>query len=211
MWDPNICLQDAFFFSAPLSLSLSEERGTLVGFHGGSTTEWVWLHRTNLWALWHYTAQPWGQRKALSSLAQRSDFSLAPWEQRRIMNSRAPGITFGFTRVNSILRRNKGAVGETFVGREQCAQGMARRVSLTHFKHYNGDTVRLEGDCSSQMHVQSLPHSRIWGLWRLWWTCRPNPGCKSQKRWWTWHSTRQSRCCFYSFFRGLVFILHDAA
>lgn len=80
-------------------------------------------------AFWHYTAQPWGQRKALSSEAQRSDFSLAPWEQRRIMNSRAPGITFGFTRVNSILERNKGAVGETFVGREQCAQGATQGES----------------------------------------------------------------------------------
>lgn len=53
MWDPNICLQGAvffcFFFSpSPLSLSLTQGRGTLVGFHGGSTTEWVWLHRTNL-------------------------------------------------------------------------------------------------------------------------------------------------------------------
>ncbi|KAI9519201.1 hypothetical protein NQZ68_030733 [Dissostichus eleginoides] len=43
------------------------------------------------------------------------------------MNSRAPGITFGFTRVNSILERNKRAVGETFVGREQRAQGMPKR------------------------------------------------------------------------------------
>lgn len=41
------------------------------------------------------------------------------------MNSRAPGITFGFTRVNSILEWNKRAAGETFVGREQCAQGDA--------------------------------------------------------------------------------------
>lgn len=45
------------------------------------------------------------------------------------MNSRAPGITFGFTRVNSILERNKGAVGETFVGREQCAQGATQGES----------------------------------------------------------------------------------
>lgn len=55
------------------------------------------------------------------------------------MNSRAPGITFGFTRVNSILERNKRAVGETFVGREQCAQGMPCRVSLVHF---NGSDAR---------------------------------------------------------------------
>lgn len=44
MWDPNICLQEAVFFPS----SLSQGQGTLVGFHGGSTTEWVWLHCTNL-------------------------------------------------------------------------------------------------------------------------------------------------------------------
>lgn len=61
------------------------------------------------------------------------------------MNSRAPGITFGFTRVNSILERNKRAVGETFVGREQCARGMPCRVSLMHF---NGNIpMRLGGNC----------------------------------------------------------------
>ena len=48
MWDPNICLQGAvFLFFFPFA-SLSQGRGTLVGFHDGSTTEWVWLHRTNL-------------------------------------------------------------------------------------------------------------------------------------------------------------------
>lgn len=44
MWDPNICLQEAVFFLS----SLSQGQGTLVGFHRASTTEWVWLHRTNL-------------------------------------------------------------------------------------------------------------------------------------------------------------------
>lgn len=137
--------------------ALSPGQGTLVGFHDGSTTEWVWLHRTNLGAFWHYTAQPWGQRKALSSEAQRSDFSLAPWEQRRIMNSRAPGITFGFTRVNSILERNKRAVGETFVGRERRARGMPCRVSLEHF---NGILMamilmRLVGGCFFQTYGET--------------------------------------------------------
>lgn len=57
------------------------------------------------------------------------------------MNSWAPGITFGFTRVNSILERNKRAVGETFAGREQRAQGMPCWVS---FKHFNGsDTLEI--------------------------------------------------------------------
>lgn len=73
------------------------------GVHGGASTEWVWPRRTNLWAFWHYAAQPWGQRKALSSPTQWADLSLAPWEHRWIMGSRAPGITFGFTRVESIL------------------------------------------------------------------------------------------------------------
>lgn len=44
MWDPNICLQEAVFFLG----SLSQGQGTLVGFHDRSTTEWVWLHHTNL-------------------------------------------------------------------------------------------------------------------------------------------------------------------
>lgn len=141
MWDPNICLQEAVFcLNSP---SLSQGQGTLVGFHDGSTTEWVWLHHTNLGAFWHYTAQPWGQRKTLSSEAQRSDFSLAPWEQRWIMNSRASGITFGFTRVNSILERNKRAVGETFVGRERRAQGMPWRGWVwCILKHFNRIVTR---------------------------------------------------------------------
>lgn len=49
------------------------------------------------------------------------------------MNSQAPGITFGFTRVNSILERNKRAAAETFEGREQHARGMPCRVSPVHF------------------------------------------------------------------------------
>lgn len=71
------------------------------------------------------------------------------------MNSRAPGITFGFTRVNSILERNKRAVGETFVGREQCAQGMPCRVSLMHFN--GSDTHEISrilflSDMQSDLH-----------------------------------------------------------
>lgn len=164
--------------------SHSQRRGTPVGFHGGSTTEWVWLHHTNLWAFSHYTAQPWGQRKALSSLAQRSDFSLAPWEQQGIMNSRAPGITFGFTRVNSILERNKRAVGETFVGREQCARGMPCRVSLMHF---NGNiTHAIRGKLFLNTYVPSVPYGRIWyfcswscSVWQKW---QENQSCTSLSR-----------------------------
>lgn len=164
--------------------SHSHRRGTPVGFHGGSTTEWVWLHHTNLWAFSHYTAQPWGQRKALSSLAQRSDFSLAPWEQQGIMNSRAPGITFGFTRVNSILERNKRAVGETFVGREQCARGMPCRVSLMHF---NGNiTHAIRGKLFLNTYVPSVPYGRIWyfcswscSVWQKW---QENQSCTSLSR-----------------------------
>lgn len=71
------------------------------------------------------------------------------------MNSRAPGITFGFTRVNSILERNKRAVGETFVGREQCARGMPCRVSLMHF---NGNiTHAIRGKLFLNTYVPSVP------------------------------------------------------
>lgn len=101
MWDPNICLQGGSLSSS--SSSIPQEWRTLVRIHGGALTEWVWPRCTNPRAFWHYAAQPWGQRKALSSPTQRSDFSLAPWEHWQIMDFQVPGLTFGFTRVNSIL------------------------------------------------------------------------------------------------------------
>lgn len=149
MWDPNICLQGGFFSSS----------AGMNGEHGGASTEWVWPRRTNLWAFWHYAAQPWGQRKALSSPTQRADFSLAPWEHRQIMAPRAPGIMFGFTRVQSILEPQQkwGSLwGGTGVPRTRHAEWLRRVSTPAGLTWLGGGIVSQKGNVSVKTERNKL-------------------------------------------------------